>query len=195
VWPFTTPAQVQAWQGTFRSSGQQPWHLDPDRTALAFCRDHLGYLEIDLVTTRSVAGADARLGVGWKGENGSPHTVGELHLVRFGPEQDAPWVVVGSDDTTLTLSTPGYGTAVTSPLTVGGRITGVDESLRVKVLGPASSTPLAEVAGIPAGGENTPWTTTLRFVAPAGTVLTVAVSTGGHLMDVERFAITAVRVA
>jgi hypothetical protein len=194
VWPFTTLTQVEAWQGTSRPNVQQPWQLDADRTALAFCRDHLGYKEIDRVTTWSVSRSDARVGVGWKGEDGVPHTVGEIHLVRFGPAQDAPWVVVGSEDTSLTLTTPRYGATVSSPLTVGGRITGVDESLRVTVVGPASATPLAEVVGIPAGGEQTPWTATLRFAAPTGTVLTVAVSTGGHLMDVERFAITAVRV-
>lgn len=192
VWPFTTLAQVAAWQQAYRSGGQQPWHLDVERTALSFTRGHLRYTEIDRVTTRSVNGGDARIGVGWNDENGAPHTVAELHLVRFGPGQDAPWVVVGTEDTYLTLTAPRYGATVTTPLAVGGRITGVDESLRVVVLG-ESNTPLAEVTGLPAGGERTPWTTTVRFSAPRGTVLTIAVSTGGHLKSVERFALTAVR--
>jgi hypothetical protein len=194
LWPFTSAAQAQAWQTSFRSGGSQPWHLDVDRTALAFTRDHLGYTEIDRVTTRSVNGTDARLGVGWNDPNETTATVAVLHLIRLGAGQDAPWVVVGTDDTLLSLSTPRYGTTVTSPLTVGGLITGVDESLHVKVLPPASPTPLGEVVGIPAGGERTPWSTAVSFAAPAGTVLTVAVSTGGHLKNVERFAITAVRV-
>jgi hypothetical protein len=192
--PFTTAAQVASWQAAYRASGQQPWHLDAGKTALSFARDHLRYVEIDRVTTRSVAGGDARIGVGWNDDNGTAHTAAVLHLIRFGSGDAAPWVVVGSDDTDLTLTIPRYGATVTSPLTVGGRITGVDESLHVKVLGPASAVPLAEVTGLPAGGENTPWTTTLRFTAPRGTVLTVAVSTGGHIMDVERFAITAARM-
>lgn len=195
LWPFTSAAQAQAWQASFRSGGAQPWHLDVDRTALAFTRDHLGYTEVDRVTTRSVDGTDARLGVGWNDPNETTATVAVLHLVRLGAGQDAPWVVVGTDDTLLSLTTPRYGASVTSPLTVGGLITGVDESLHVTVLPPGSSIPLGEVGGIPAGGERTPWSATVRFSAPAGTVLTVAVSTGGHLKTVERFAITAVRVA
>lgn len=89
-----------------------------------------------------------------------------------------------------------YHTArrVTSPLRVGGRITGVDESLRVLILAPASSTPLFASDGLPAGGTRTPWSTTVRFSAPHGTVLTIAVSTGGHLKAVEEFAITAIRM-
>ena len=192
---FTAPDQVLTWQATYRSAGEQPWHLDVGRTAIAFAHDHLGYADVDRVTTRRVNGADARIGVGAAGEDGRDHTIGVLHLVRFGAEPDAPWVVVGSEDSYLTLTSPRYGATVGSPLIVGGRIAGVDESLRVVVLGPTSAASLGTVEGLPAGGQNTPWTTTVRFAAPSGTVLTVAVSTGGHLMTVERFAITAVRVA
>jgi hypothetical protein len=56
-----------------------------------------------------------------------------VHHVRFGPQSDAPWEVVGSDDTTFTVETPAYGALVTSPVTVAGRITGVDENVRVAV--------------------------------------------------------------
>lgn len=195
LWPFTTAAQVRTWQAEYRAGGRQPWHLDVARTALGFARDHLRYSEIDRVTTQAVNGADARVGVGWKDEGGRPHTVGVLHLIRFGTGADAPWVVVGTDDTSLTLTAPRYGGTVTSPLRAGGVITGVDESLHVIVVGPAASTPLGEVTGIPAGGERTPWTADVAFTAPRGAVLTVAVSTGGHLKAVERFAVTAVRVS
>jgi hypothetical protein len=194
VWPFTTAAQVREWQAAYRSGGHQPWHLDAGATALAFTRGHLGYREIDRVTSRSVRGRDAHIGVGWQVPGRRATTVAVLHLIRVGSGTDAPWVVVGSDDTRLTLDTPRYGSAVTSPLRVGGRITGVDESLRVLVLGPASSTPLFSSRGLPAGGTRTPWSTLVNFRAPHGTVLTIAVSTGGHVKAVEAFAITAVRV-
>ena len=194
LWPFTTTAQAAAWQQAYRSGGHQPWHLDVGQTALSFVRGHLGYTDIDRVTSQAVNGADARVGVGWTDAETGRRTVGVLHLIRLGTGQDAPWVVVGSDDTTLTLDAPVYGATVSSPLRIGGVISGVDEALHVVVLGPASSVPLATVAGLPAGGERTPWSTTLRFTAPSGTVLTVAVSTGGHVKGVERFAVTAVRV-
>jgi hypothetical protein len=194
LWPFTSTGQVAAWQAGYRSGGLQPWHLDVERTALSFTRDHLGYTEIDRVTTRSVSGDDAHLGVGSISENGKPHTAAVLHLIRFGTEQDAPWVVVGTDDTDLTLQVPRYGSAIGSPLTVGGLISGVDESLRVVILPADSATPLMVRAGLPAGGIKQPWSTSLTFAAPQGAVLTVAVSTGGHLAAVERFAVTAVTV-
>jgi hypothetical protein len=196
LWPFTTAAQVRQWQAAHRSGGHQPWHLDAGQTALQFTRGHLGYTEIDRVTSRSIKRDDARIGVGWLVSGSSrARTVAVLHLIRSGAGPDAPWVVVGSDDTRLTLETPRYGSAVGSPLRVGGRITGVDENLRVLLLGPASSTPLFASPGLPAGGERTPWSTTVRFRAPRGSVLTIAVSTGGHVKRVEAFAVTAVRVA
>jgi hypothetical protein len=194
VWPFTTSAQVGQWQAAYRAGGHQPWHLDAGATALAFTRGHLGYVEVDRVTSRSIRNRDAHIGVGWRVPGSRATTVAVLHLIRVGSGTDAPWVVVGSDDTQLTLDRPRYGSAVTSPLRVGGRVTGVDESLRVRVLGPASSTPLFSSRGLPAGGARTPWSTVARFHAPRGTVLTIAVSTGGHVKAVELFAITAVRV-
>ena len=195
VWPFTTAAQAHQWQAAYRSGGHQPWHLDAGQTALAFTRDHLGYLEVDRVTTRSIRNDDAHVGVGWRVPGSRDGTVAVLHLIRLGSGSDAPWVVVGTDDTQLSLDTPRYGAVVTSPLRVGGRITGVDESLRILVLDSASSTPLFASDGLPAGGTRTPWSTTVRFPARHGAVLTLAVSTGGHLKAVEEFAITAVRVA
>lgn len=196
LWPFTTSAEVRDWQAASRSHGSQPWHLDAGATALAFTRGALGYTDVDRVTSRSVSATDARIGVGYRLPGGTrTHTAAVLHLIRFGTGRDAPWVVVGSDDLQLTLDTPRYGSVVTSPLHVGGRITGVDENLRVVVLAPASARPLVTSAGLPAGGNRTPWSTTVAFHPPHGTVLTIAVSTGGHLKRVELFAVTAARVA
>jgi hypothetical protein len=48
--------------------------------------------------------------------------------------------------------------------------------------------------GVPAGGDRTPWSTTVTLDHPRSGIATVAVATGGHLMGVERFAITAVTV-
>ena len=110
-----------------------------------------------------------------------------------GTGADAPWEVAGTRDTTLTLDTPAYGALADSPLTVGGRITGVDENLRVAVRRPGSETPLGEACCLPAGGQGTRWTTTVRFTGTTGEAMTVVVSTGGHVAAVERFAVTGVR--
>ena len=69
-------------------------------------------------------GAEAYVAIGFRLPDGSPHTAADVHLVKVGTGADAPWEVVGTRDTTLTLDRPAYGSTVASPMTVGGRITG-----------------------------------------------------------------------
>jgi hypothetical protein len=191
LWPFGSRADVAAWQRAYRHSGSQPWHLDAARTALSFTTGYLGYTEIDRVTSQQVVGNQAWTGVGYRDPAGRAVTAAVLHLARMGSGPDAPWEVVGSRDTTLSLTIPPYGATRTSPVTVGGRITGVDESLTIQVH--ALGWPLlGEVTGIPAGGQQSPWSVQVLFTARGGTVLTVAVSTGGHVQGVERFAVTGI---
>jgi hypothetical protein len=194
LWPFTSVSEAVAWQEEANPGGHQPWKLDPGETALSFAHYYLGYTEVNKVVGKSVIGRHAWVKVGYNDPNGRPRTVANLHLAKIGTGQWAPWEVVGSRDTRLTLTIPAYGATVRSPLTVSGRITGVDESLVIQVHEQRREGPIGQTAGIPAGGVNTPWRATVSFSAPAGTVLTVAVSTGGHLAAVEAFAITGVRV-
>ncbi|MER7112691.1 hypothetical protein [Streptomyces sp. NPDC000229] len=192
IWPFTTLTQAQAWQRAYRSGGHQPWHLDAEQTALSFTRGYLGFTEIDRVTSRSVGATHARIGVGLSGPESSG-TAAVIHLVRYGTGRDAPWEVVGTDDTTFSLTKPAYGSVVRSPLAVGGRISGVDESIRVHVRQPSSKAPLGESCCAPAGGFGQPWSSSVSFKGGKDAVLTVIAMTGGHIAEVERFAVTAVR--
>ena len=58
-----------------------------------------------------------------------------------------------------------YGSTRTAPVGVGGQITGVDESPTVQLR--AIDWPvLGCVSGIPAGGQNTPWSVRVGFTAP-----------------------------
>lgn len=193
LWPFASAAGVEQWQDSYRRGGQQPWHLDPDQTALGFTTGYLGFTEIDRVISREVGDTEAHVAVGYATEGGRTATAAVIHLVRWGTGEEAPWEVVGTRDTDLTLETPRYGAAVSSPVTVGGRITGVDENLRVQVRQPSSPQPLGSAPGLPAGGENSPWETTVTFSGATDPALTIVVSTGGHFQEVERFAITGVR--
>lgn len=193
LWPFANLAEVEAWQKAYRLGGQQPWHLDADATALAFTTGYLQFTGVNVVVSRSIQGDEALVAVGYPIENHAPGTAAVLHLARFGTGADAPWEVVGSKDTALTLTQPRYGTAARSPVTVGGKITGVDESIRVQVRQPSSEQPLGQTDGVPAGGENTPWSTTVTYQGATAPALTIVAYTGGHYTDVERFAITAIR--
>jgi hypothetical protein len=193
LYPFASLADAQAWQAADRSGGHQPWHADAGATAIAFSSGWLGFNEIDTVTSTRTGTDGAHIGVGYRDPNGNRHTAAVLHLVRFGTEADAPWEVVGSDDTTFSLEVPAYGSTVTSPLTVGGHITGVDENVRVAIRQLSSQAPLGQSADIPAGGKNQPWTTSVPFSRPSDTTLAIVASTGGHLQQVERFTIQGVR--
>jgi hypothetical protein len=131
--------------------------------------------------------------VGYDTTESRPAAAAVIHLVRIGEGPDAPWEVVGTADDLLTLETPAYGSTVRSPVTVGGHISGVDESLSVQARQPSSPAPLGGTSGLPAGGMHTPWETTVSFDGATDPVLTIVVSTGGHYQGVERFAITGVR--
>ena len=192
LWPFSSAAAAATWQLAYRTSGAQPWHLDPGLTAVGFTTGHLGFAELNQETSRRIVGREAWIGVGHDRHDGYGDTAAVIHLARLGAGGDAPWEVVGTRDSTLSITAPAYAARVSSPLTAGGRITGVDEALRVAVIDGDGRT-LGRVSGVPAGGENTPWSVTVGFARPAGRVLTVVVSTGGHVAEVERFAITAVR--
>ncbi|MFD2420483.1 hypothetical protein [Amycolatopsis pigmentata] len=192
LWPFPDADAAAAWQQSFREGGHQPWHLDPALTAESFTQGYLRYAAVNLTTSRRTAGNEAWIGVGYALPNGGTATAAVVHLAKLGSGADAPWEVVGTEDSTLTVPQPAYGSVVGSPVTAGGRITGVDENIHVRIF-ELRRGQVGETGGIPAGGQNTPWSARVPFSAPAGSVLTIAVSTGGHLTDVERFAITGVQ--
>jgi hypothetical protein len=192
LWPFPSTAAAATWQLAYRTRGVQPWHLDPGLTAAGFTTGHLGFAELNQETSRRIVGREAWIGIGHDRPDGHMGTAAVVHLARMGAGSDAPWEVVGTRDSTLSITAPAYGVVVASPLTAGGRVTGVDEALRVAVIDGDGRT-LGQVSGVPAGGSNTPWSVTVGYTRPAGGVLTVVVSTGGHVAEVERFAITAVR--
>jgi hypothetical protein len=192
LWPFASLEEVRSWQRSNRSGGHSPWHLDAAQTALSFTSGFLNFKGIDQVTSRKVNGDDAHIGVGARTEGDLTGTAAVVHLRRVGTGNDRPWEVVGTDDTDLTLTTPAYGSHVTSPVRIGGRITGVDESIRIQIRRASKGTPVGTSCCVSAGGERTPWSARVTFTGTSGQVLTIAASTGGHLAEVERFAVTGV---
>lgn len=188
LWPFPSTAAAAAWQRAYRDGGTQPWHLDADETALSFTTGFLGFTELNKVVSRSVQGDEARIAVGHdKG------VAAVLHLVRIGQGSDAPWEVVGTVDSTLSLDRPRYGATVTSPLTASGLITGADESIRLEVRQPSSTHPIGTSCCVPTGGTSQRWSARVTFKDAIDPALTLIASTGGHVHSVERFAITAIR--
>jgi hypothetical protein len=193
LFPFASLADVHAWQASYESGGHQPWHRSPDLTATAFAA-FLGYTDVTQVASSAVSGNDARVAVGIKLPDGTISTAAIIHLVLFGSGQHAPWEVVGTDDRTFTVDRPAYGSTVSSPVTVGGTITGVDESIRVTGHTPSAQLPVGAYCCQAAGGTRSPWSASMTFLALHGQVITIAAATGGHVAAVERFAVTGARV-
>ena len=193
LWPFATRAAATTWQEAYDTGGQQPWHLDAEQTALSFTTGFLGFTEIDQITSSDIGPDEAEVGVGYTNPDGGMSTAALIHLMRYGTGDDAPWEVVGTHDTDLLLETPDYGTTARSPMTVAGYVTGVDESLRVQVRQSSSAESLGESCCLPAGGTEAPWETTVEFSGASDPAITVIASTGGHVQEVERFAITGLR--
>jgi hypothetical protein len=195
LFPFQTVQEVQAWQQSYRSGGQQPWHLDAGATALAFAQ-FLGYIEVDKVVATSTDAKGAHVSVGSVVPDTNRLTTAAIvHLVRYGTGGDAPWEVVGTDDTSFSLTLPAYGSTITSPLKVGGRISGVDESIKVHVQQLHANGYLGEFCCVPAGGTSSPWSAKMTFFPTTDPVLMVSASTGGHTRNVERFTVTGVKAA
>jgi hypothetical protein len=194
LFPFADLADAHAWQVSYASGGHQPWHLSAALTALSFTQGYLGFRDIDRVARQTSGGGDARVTVGFLLPNGHTSSAAIIHLIKYGSGRYAPWEVVGTDDTTLTLDTPGYGSGVSSPVTVGGKVTGVDENLLVEAHLLGSAFPVGTYCCGPAGGDASPWSLPVAFHAATGQVITIVVHTGGHIAAVERFAVTSVRV-
>ncbi|GAA1599460.1 MULTISPECIES: hypothetical protein [Kribbella] len=193
LWPFTSEADAAGWQQAYRSGGKQPWHLDAGQTALSFTTGFLQFHEIDLIVSHSVQGDDAYVSVGYRPEHNQPAVAAVVHLARLGQGSDAPWEVVGTRDSRLTVTQPRYGAVARSPLTVGGRITGVDEAVRVDVRQTSTGARLGTFCCVAAGGAGQPWSAQVTFTAATDPALTVVASTGGHYQGVEAFAVTAIQ--
>jgi hypothetical protein len=191
LWPFRSQAEADAWRTS--GNGHQPWHLDPDQTALSFTQGFLGFRELSTVVAHKVGAQDAHVSVGYDADGGPPLTAAVIHLVRFGRGTDAPWEVVGTDDTDFTITTPAYGARTSSPVGVGGRISGVDENIHVQVRQVSSEAVLGDFCCQPAGGQGSPWQITIGFSGASDPGLTIVAFTGGHRTRVERFAVAGVR--
>jgi hypothetical protein len=191
LWPFPGQPAADDWLQERRPLGESLWHADPAATALKFTREFLGFTDLDRTTMVNVQPREAWVGVGQADPRGQPMTVATLHLARLGPAADAPWSVVGTEDTELTLDTPAYGSPVQPVLDVGGIVSGVDESLHVQAR--QISGLLGEFCCLPAGGQRSPWSVSVPMSPAQPGAVTAVVSTGGHYAAIERFAITGLR--
>lgn len=191
LFPFGSPSEAADWQQSGGAT-RQPDRLDAGKTALAFAK-FLGYTDIDRVVSVANDAKGAHVSIGYDTEGSRLSTAAVVHLIRYGNGSNAPWEVVGTDDTDFTVDTPRYGATVPSPFAVGGVITGVDESITVHVQQLHANGNFDEKCCIAAGGTKMRWSASLTFAQPTDPVLIVSAVTGGHIQTHERFAVTAVK--
>lgn len=193
LFPFANLAHAQAWQRAYAARGHEPWHLSPELTAVAFSQEYLGFSGVNKVAGQSVSQGDARVAVGLTLPDGRVSPAAIVRLVKYGSGNNAPWEVVGTDDTTLTLDTPVNGATVASPVKVAATVTGVDEYLRAEAHTLGAGQPSGTFCCQPAGSRANPWPLTVPFQANSGQVVTIVVHTGGHVAPTERFAVRGFR--
>jgi hypothetical protein len=186
LWPFATLAEADHWKNVEAPNGHSPWHNDAKATALFFVTGYLQFHDITKVTSVDVSGAEADIGVGYDLPSGAEHTASVIHLLRFG-DDSGPWEVVRAIADGFALTTVAFGD--NPPTMVGGRITGVDESVSaaIRTLDGAFD----QGGPVPAGGEDAEWS--LNVPSTVRGTATVVAWTGGHLTAHERFAVSALK--
>lgn len=189
LWPFASEAEADQWSQDGGLAGESPWHADPAATALRFTRDYLGFTEVDRTTAVTERGDEAWVGVGYDAD-GHLLTVATIHLARIGATADAPWEVVGTEDEWFTLESPTYGSTVGPVIEAGGRITGVDECIRLMVRQSTQQAVLGDFSCQMAGGDDAPWAAVVSATGAQPGVVTLVAVTGGHVAEVEKFAVT-----
>ena len=153
IWPFSTDAQAADWQARHANF---PWAGDPVKVGQHLLTDYL-HLPNRLVASR-VAGGRANLVQLVVSAAGRPISV--LRVEQVGPLPGAPWAVTGASAEDLSVTFPQPGEAVSTPLTVTGRVTGYDESVHLQLRTSAGG--LLANGYAPAGADQ-PWSHQLRW--------------------------------
>jgi hypothetical protein len=158
IWPFRSTQEADAWRG----SGTKPWADDPIETARHFVSDYLKLSGVTASIPSSFpAPADQRATVQLTADGRS---VGRVQLAAYRPE--GPWTVVTVGGTDLTITSPATNARITSPQRVTGRVTGVDESIRLDLI--TFSGLVIGTSFAPAGSE-VPWEGELTWTAKGWT--------------------------
>jgi hypothetical protein len=147
-WPFASAAEAEA------ADPPAAWTTDGLEVGRRLVRDVLGLADVTVVQTCTSCEA-LTLKVG-------SEDVGTITLGHYTVHGTRVFTVADVSGTDLTVTSPKAGAAVVSPLSVTGRITGVDENVQLRLLSTAGKELAA--AGAPAGTA-VPWSATLTWSA------------------------------
>jgi hypothetical protein len=151
IWPFASHDQAQAWR---QDPSTKPWAASNLGVAQHFVDDYLRLTDVHLVQTCNscdvveIANADGK-------------QVGTVGLVREDDGTPRAYSVAGvMFDPSFAVTSPAEGARASSPLTVSGTITGVDENVVIRLLSQDGRG--LGTAAAPAG-SGAPWSTTLSW--------------------------------
>jgi hypothetical protein len=150
VWPFTSAAQAMAWT----SGGSYPWADNSLEVTKHFVSDHLALTGLTAVQTcLSCEVVELRASDGRK--------AAEVALTHFDTNAGRRvYTVVAVDGGDLTVTRPTSGAAISSPTSVSGRITGVDENVQLRLVTAAGK----QIAtGAAPAGSAVPWQGSLSW--------------------------------
>lgn len=153
--PFTSDAQAADWA---EAPGARTWADDPVAVAQHLLDDLLDLDGVRATRDTCLCEGQARVDV-----QAGDATVARVTLALLGTSATRPWVVLSVDSDAsggLSVSSPKAGTEVSSPLTVTGTVTGVDESVQVRLRTVPGT--LLDEQFVPAGMDH-PWSTQLSW--------------------------------
>lgn len=203
VWPLTTQREINFWRA---NPASRPALRSAETAAKEFVLRYLALEDVRVELSDAAQGGVSLWSVSRlivPGDERSRVFIATVWVKAGSVEEDgpqAPYLVshVESGDgvESLTITSPTNAWTVTSPVTVKGTVTGVDESVRVEVRAhnPAGAAGYVELAKafVPAGAEQ-PWETTLTFAEPPDNAGAVYASTASPA-DGKLSAVTVVPV-
>ncbi|MCW2674270.1 MAG: hypothetical protein JWP14_2859 [Frankiales bacterium] len=151
IWPFASHDQAQAWR---HDTSSMPWAADNLGVAQHFVDDYLHLTGVHLVQT--CVSCDV-VGI----VNADGHEVATIGLVREDDGSPRAYSVSGVYPASgFTVTSPAEGRQITSPATLTGRITGVDENISISLVTQTGRS--IGTASTPSG-SGAPWSTTISW--------------------------------
>lgn len=178
VWPFTSDTQAADWEA---HPGSRSWAADPVQVTQHLMDDYLGLP--GKATRRINSDVDVAIVV----VSAADRPVSQVHLERVGRDSSGPWSVTAASSDDLAVTQPSSGDEVSSPVHAAGTVSGVDQSVHLRLI---SDGLLAE-AYAPAGNVR-PWTQSLSWTRTDWSVAALAAATFNGKGDLSAVTITPV---
>jgi hypothetical protein len=170
IWPFTSKAQADDWKA---DHGTRPWANDKQQLVQHFVTDYLGLKDVYAGEPCGTCTKVPLMDTPTPGASTADVGLVELTADQTGGGFNGPFSVLGVTSPTLKVTAP--TAPITSPTTVGGTITGVDESIRLSLVTAEGKT---IATGQTMAGSGAPWSASLTWTDTSWTRGALVATTG-----------------